>query len=99
VDKRDINEAACTEGFFAEPLAGDVVLAHHEDHSLHLGRVRPAEGPMMPGERLLRYEAGRFVSVPLGQEGNGMGPARVNNAAYRDGWGRIFGGRAVVGQA
>ena len=99
----DAHDKKCTEGFHATPLTpvgaeGSIALAHRADHQHELGVVRPLKpgDKPMPGCKLLRLDeaSGRYVEAPPQD-----GPAMVNSAAYRAGWGRIFGGRQEVGQA
>jgi hypothetical protein len=105
----DQHEKGCKKGFEAMPLTpvgarGALCLAHTRDHRMQLGELRPLrEGESLtPGAKLLRLREsdGAYEEVPLGQEAKG-GPALVNSAAYRAGWGRIFGGNRTpeVGQA
>lgn len=97
------DEKKCTRGFEVTALApledgSTLGLSHHEDHRFRLGVIRPRKDgePLPVGARLVkRGEDGLYRAPPLGHEGPGL----VNSAAYREGWGRIFGGRQEIGKA
>jgi len=77
-------------------------LRHRADHKREPVAVLPLkEGvPLSRGELVAFRRPGTDLfeveEISLTQT---KGPAKANSAAFRQGWGRIFGGKATVGEA
>jgi hypothetical protein len=89
-------KSECKEGLVVTPLGGsNEVLVHEADHTIATGTLRPAfdGAPMIPGERLVfRHPDGTYSDSPSSTT---AGPPKVNSAAFREGWARVFGEQKV----
>lgn len=90
------------------PNGDRLCVEHKEGHELRAGVMHMAkEGEPMPDDAVVIkpmegtpfYEVGESVADLKAGAAGAKGPAKVNSAAFRDGYDRIFGKRAEVGQA
>lgn len=108
----DAKNKECDEGLLATDIAVDgeptgFVDIHRPDHTHGLGIVvkKPLPGLTEGPDSFYakRDPDGSYRPVSTGASvpaaPTSCGPAKVNSEAFRDGWSRIFGGKAERGQA